>query len=881
MVENNTNNLLLPLLLFFLLSVSGAKLDHGELQALLTIKRDWGSPAALSSWKVRNSGSSGHCSWAGVACTDGHVTALFFSSFQIANPIPASVCSLKNLQYLDLSYNNLTGDFPTVLYNCSNLQFLDLSNNGFAGSLPDSIDKLSSGMIQHLNLSSNSFVGDVPSAIARLLKLRSLILDTNSFDGSYPGAAIGGLVELETLTLASNPFKPGPIPKEFGKLTKLTYLWLSGMNLTGSIPDELSPLRELTLLDLSQNKMEGTIPKWIWKLEKLEMLYLFASNFSGEIGPEITALNLQELDLAMNKLTGSIPQDIAKMKNLRLLNMYYNKLTGAIPEGIGRLPNLVDIRLFDNKLSGPLPPELGKHSDLGNLEVSNNNLSGELPDTLCFNRKLYDLVVFNNSFSGVFPASLGDCDTINNIMAFNNHFVGDFPKKIWSFGALTNVMIGNNSFTGALPREISPNITRIEMGNNMFSGAVPSVAVALKNFRAEHNQFAGALPDDMSGLGNLTELDLAGNRLSGPIPRSIKSLTRLTSLNLSSNQISGEIPATLGLMGLNILDLSKNKLTGHIPEEFNDLHLGFLNLSSNQLAGEIPSSLQDLAFDRSFLDNPDLCCRSESGMHVRTCPGIHGGGSAHDHLPLGIMLVMVILPAITLLSVAITGWLLLLRRKNGQLHDVASWKMTRFRAVDFTERDIVGSLSESNVIGRGGSGKVYRVQLGGGGGSCTPRTVAVKKMGCASKPETNLDKEFESETRTLGELRHGNVVDLLCCVSSHDTKLLVYEHMENGSLDQWLHRRHGRDGGGTGPPLDWATRLGIAVDVARGLSYMHEEFVRPVIHRDVKCSNILLDCRFRAKIADFGLARILANSGESESASAVCGTFGYIAPGQR
>uniref|UniRef100_A0A0D3F2P9 Protein kinase domain-containing protein n=1 Tax=Oryza barthii TaxID=65489 RepID=A0A0D3F2P9_9ORYZ len=114
---------------------------------------------------------------------------------------------LKNLTSIDLSYNNLTGDFPTVLYACSALELLDLSNNQLSGRLPDDIDKLSSEM-QHLNLSNNGFnIGVVPSAIGRLSKLKSLQLDTNSFinNVSYPGAAIGGLAELDTPALASNP----------------------------------------------------------------------------------------------------------------------------------------------------------------------------------------------------------------------------------------------------------------------------------------------------------------------------------------------------------------------------------------------------------------------------------------------------------------------------------------------------------------------------------------------------------------------------------------------------------------------------------------------------------------------------------------------------
>jgi len=177
------------------------------------------------------------------------------------------------------------------------------------------------------------------------------------------------------------------------------------------------------------------------------------------------------------------------------------------------------------------------------------------------------------------------------------------------------------------------------------------------------------------------------------------------------------------------------------------------------------------------------------------------------------------------------------------------------------------------VIGSGGSGKVYRIHLGGGeeGG----RTVAVKRIWNSRKVDEKLDREFESEVKVLGSIRHTNIVKLLCCISSQEAKLLVYEYMENGSLDRWLHHR---DRAGAPAPLDWPTRLAVAVDAARGLSYMHHDCAQPIVHRDVKSSNILLDPDFQAKIADFGLARILVKSGEPESVSAIGGTFGYMAP---
>ncbi|CAN6243764.1 unnamed protein product [Urochloa humidicola] len=882
MAKPNPLLALLLILLFLTSNCDSALPNDAELRTLLTIKRDWGNPAALSSWKNirRNTAPASftHCGWAGITCNNnGQVAAFSFQNFNISNPIPTSICSLKNLTYLDLSYNNLSGEFPaTALYGCSALHYLDLSNNLFFGVLPTDINKLSLRM-EHLNLSSNGFSGSVPLAIAGFPKLKSLVLDTNSFNGSYPGTAIGNLTELKTLTLADNPFSAGPIPEEFSKLKKLQYLWLSGMNLTGVVPDALSVLTELTMLALYENKLGGEIPAWVWKLQKLELLYLYANNFVGGIGQEITAVSMRELDLSVNRLTGSIPEAIGVMKNLTLLYLYYNNIDGSIPSSIGLLPNLADIRLFNNKLSGPLPPELGKHSPLGNLEVSNNFLTGELPETLCFNKKLYDIVVFNNSFSGMFPAILGECHTVDNIMAYNNHFMGEFPGTVWSkFPNLTTVLIQNNNFTGVLPTELSSLISRVDLGNNGFSGAIPASAVGLKVFTAENNWFSHGLPEDMTKLANLTELSLAGNLISGSIPASIKVLKRLNYLNLRSNQLTGTIPAAIGFLPvLSILDLSNNTLIGGIPEDFNNSHFSILNLSSNQLVGEVPATLQSPAYLSSFLDNPGLCTETKSSLPLSTCFRDRGDNSRRK-----IILSVAITSLALFGSVVIcVGWIICWHKKDRQ--DVASWKMTPFRAVDFTEQDILSNIKEENLIGRGGSGKVYRIHLGsrkaagkdgdeaGGGYS----TVAVKKIGNADKQDGNLNKEFQAEVASLGGLRHGNIVVLLCCISGDDTKLLVYEHMENGSLDRWLHRRRKH-----GPPLDWPTRLGIAVDVARGLSYMHHGFTRPIIHRDVKCSNILLDHTFKAKIADFGLARILARAGESEPTSGVCGTFGYIAP---
>ncbi|KAF7084408.1 hypothetical protein CFC21_088040 [Triticum aestivum] len=151
----------------------------------------------------------------------------------------------------------------------------------------------------------------------------------------------------------------------------------------------------------------------------------------------------------------------------------------------------------------------------------------------------------------------------------------------------------------------------------------------------------------------------------------------------------------------------------------------------------------------------------------------------------------------------------------------------------------------------------------------------LKKIWNAQNLDNKLEKDFLAEVQILGEIRHTNIVKLLCCISSSEAKLLVYEYMENGSLDRWLHQR---DRVGSLAPLDWPTRLQIAIDSARGLCYMHHDSSPAIVYCDVKSANILLDPEFRAKIADFGLARILLKTGDPESISGIGGTFCYMAP---
>ncbi|KAL6888409.1 hypothetical protein ACP4OV_009435 [Aristida adscensionis] len=172
-----------------------------------------------------------------------------------------------------------------------------------------------------------------------------------------------------------------------------------------------------------------------------------------------------------------------------------------------------------------------------------------------------------------------------------------------------------------------------------------------------------------------------------------------------------------------------------------------------------------------------------------------------------------------------------------------------------------GKFSESNVLGVGGFGSVYRANFDGG------VVAAVKKLGGGGQ---ECAKEFENELDVLGRIRHPNIVSLLGFCIHEENRFIVYELMENGSLETQLH------GPSHGSALTWHIRMKIALDTARGLEYLHEHCSPPIIHRDLKSSNILLDSDFNAKISDFGLA--VTSGNHSKGNLKLSGTMGYVAP---
>ncbi|XP_061369609.1 receptor-like protein kinase HSL1 [Gastrolobium bilobum] len=849
-----------------------------EQTILLTLKRQLGDPPTLPSWKPS---SSSPCDWPEIRCTGAAATELLLAGKNITvQNLPATICDLKNLTKLDLSDNSIAGEFPTLLYNCSNLRYLDLSQNYFAGAIPADINRLKT--LTYLNLGGNSFTGDVPAAIGKLPELQTLHIFQNNFNGTFP-KEIGDLSNLEILGLAYNDkLAPMAIPFEFGNLRSLKFMWITRCNLIGEIPESLGNLTSMEQLDLSQNNLTGSIPSSLFSLRNLTFLYLYRNRLSGVLPISVQALNLTQIDLATNNLTGSIPQDFGKLKNLMMLHLYSNQLSGQIPSSLGLIPSLKNLRVFSNKLNGTLPPELGLYSKLVAFEVADNQLSGGLPEHLCAGGALRGVIAFNNNLSGDLPQWLGNCASLTTVQLYNNKFSGEVPLGLWTLSNISTLMLSNNSFSGQLPSKLSWNMSRLEIRNNNFSGQISlgiSSAVNLVVFDARNNLLSGEIPRELTGLSRLTTLMIDGNQLSGALPSEIISWQSLNTLTLSRNKISGQIPGAIGgLPNLVYVDLSENDISGEIPPQLANSRFVFLNLSSNKLSGNIPDEFNNLAYENSFLNNPQLCAYNPklnlSSCLTKTLP--HSTNSSSKFLAL-----ILAVPITVLLATASLAFYKL-KKHLGKKHcgrKLSTWRLTSFQRLDLTEINLFSSLTENNLIGSGGFGKVYRIA------STRPgEYVAVKKIWNCKDPDNKMEKEFMAEVEILGNIRHSNIVKLLCCYSSENSKLLVYEYMENQSLDKWLRRKKKLSATGLSSPnknhlvLSWPTRLKIAIGAAQGLSYMHHDCSPPIIHRDVKSSNILLDSEFRASIADFGLAKMLAKPGELQSMSVLAGSFGYIPP---
>ncbi|KAK7246667.1 hypothetical protein RIF29_41537 [Crotalaria pallida] len=836
--------------LFFLCLITST--HSNEVQSLMKFKSSVQSSneSIFSSWTEANS----PCSFTGIVCnTNGFVSEINLAQKQLAGTLPLdSICALQSLEKISLESNFLHGSISEELRKCTNLKYLDLGGNFFNGAVPD---------------------------LSSLNKLQYLNLNASGITGAFPWKSLENLTSLTFFSLGDNLLEKTPFPSEVLKLEKLYWLYLTNCSITGNIPLGIGNLTLLENLELSDNYLYGEIPADIVKLHKLRQLELYDNSLSGKIPLGFGNLtNLVNFDASNNHLEGDLAE-LRFLTNIASLQLFQNQLSGTIPQEFGDFKSLAEISLYDNKLTGSLPRNLGSWIGLEFIDVSDNSLSGHIPPDMCKNNKINELALLNNSFTGSIPETYANCTSLERFRLSRNSLSGVVPSGIWSLPNLKLIDLTMNKFEGPIASDIGKanSLAQLFLSGNQFSGELPleiSEATSLVSIQLSSNQFSGHLPEMIGKLKKLSSLDLDNNNLSGVIPSSISSCVSLNEINLAGNSLYGEIPASIGsLPTLNSLNLSSNKLSGEVPSSLSPRTLSLLDLSNNQLFGSIPEPLAISAFRDGFVGNPGLC--SQTLKNFQPCSSESGRSKTHRTLLLCLMAGLIVL----LVSSAYFLFMKLNHNKFEMPLKTSSWDVKQYHVLNFNENEIIQGIRAENLIGSGGSGNVYKIVLKSGAefavkhiwtsnqsnrGSCRSSSAMLKR--------SSRSPEFDAEVATLSSIRHVNVVKLYCSITSEDSSLLVYELLPNGSLWDRLHTCNNKK-----TKMGWEVRYDIALGAARGLEYLHHGCDRPVIHRDVKSSNILLDEEWKPRIADFGLAKIV-QGGAGNWTHVIAGTLGYMAP---
>ncbi|XP_071735447.1 systemin receptor SR160-like [Rutidosis leptorrhynchoides] len=736
----------------------------------------------------------------------------------------------------NVSGNNISGTVPYSLKSCSKLEVFDISRNNFTGVLPmDTFMQLKS--LKVLNLGFNNFIGVLPESLPELTNLERFDVSSNEITGEIPVGICQG-----TTGIASS----------------LKVLYLQNNKLTGTIPSTIGNCSQLVSLDLSFNLLTGTIPTSFRYLSKLQDLIIWMNLLSGEIPQELMYIKtLENLILDFNYLTGSIPASLSNCTNLNWISLSNNKLGGEIPAELGRLPNLAILKLGNNSFSGKIPAELGDCKSLVWLDLNTNELSGTIPPDL-FKQSGFIAAAYLTGKPYLY---------IKNDGSKQCHGAGNLLE----FGGIRQVDLDRISSRHPC------NFTRVYLG------------ITEPNFN--HN-------------GSMIFFDLSYNKLEGGIPKELGKMYYLTILNLGHNDLTGPIPVELsGLKNVAILDLSHNRLNGTIPNSLTTLGLGDADLSYNNLSGTIPESAPFDTFpaDR-YSNNSGLC-----GYPLPKCgPDPNDKSNSHkksnrrrasfaEKLTIGLLFSVLCIFAV----IAILFERNKTRRKKAAAaleaytdgggnsysggdrgNASTAWKLTSTRealsislaAFDkplkkLTFADLLeatNGFDNNSLVGSGGFGDVYRAKLKDN------TVVAIKKLIHVSGQG---DREFTAEMETIGKVKHRNLVPLLGYCKVGDERLLVYEYMKFGSLDDVLHNRKL-----SGVELNWATRRKIAIGSARGLAFLHHNCIPHIIHRDMKSSNVLLDENLEARVSDFGMARHMNAMDTHLSVSTLAGTPGYVPP---
>ncbi|XP_056853416.1 probable LRR receptor-like serine/threonine-protein kinase At1g56140 isoform X2 [Raphanus sativus] len=811
---------------------TGATTDRDEALALNSIFTAWKIQAPRSNWNI-----------SGELCSGTAITENITIDDKAYNPLIKCDCTFSDsticrITALKVYAMDVRGPIPPQLWTLIYLTNLNLAQNFLTGSLSPAIGNLT--RMEWLTFGINALSGPVPKEIGLLTKLKSIGISSNKFSGSIP-AEIGNCTKLQQIYMDSSDFTGG-IPSSFANLVELQTAWMMDLGLTGRIPDFIGKWTKLTGLRLGDISNGSSSLEFIKNMKSLSTLVLRNSN-----------------------LTGTIPSYIGEFSGLQQVDLSFNKLHGPIPASLFNLSRLTTLFLGNNTLNGSLPTQ--KSQTLSNIDVSYNDLSGSLP--LWVNLPNLQLNLVANNFT--LAAGL-DSSVLSGLNCLQKNFPCNRGKGLYSDFAI--------NCGGQQIRSASGAVFERE------DGALGPASFVVSNARRWAASSVG-LFGGSSNIYIVTLLSQYVNTLDSELFQSARlsaSSLRYYGLGLEN----GGYTVTLQFAEIQIIDSSSSNtwrglgrrrfdiyVQGRLVETDFDIRRTANDSTFRAVEREYKVNVSENYMEiHLFWAGKGTCCIPIQGAYG---PLISAVSAKPDFIPTvankppskgnnrtgTIMGVIVGLGLLTIITGVV---ILIIRKRRNRYTDDEEILNMDVKPYTFSYSELKSATQDfnpSNKLGEGGFGPVYKGNLNDG------REVAVKQLSVGSRQGKG---HFVAEIVAISTVMHRNLVKLYGCCYEGDHRLLVYEYLPNGSLDQALF-------GGDKKTLhiDWPTRFEICMGVARGLAYLHEEGSVRIVHRDVKASNILLNSDLVPKVSDFGLAKLYDDK-KTHISTKVAGTVGYLAP---
>ncbi|RLN34174.1 putative LRR receptor-like serine/threonine-protein kinase [Panicum miliaceum] len=566
--------------------------------------------------------------------------------------------------------------------------------------------------------------------------------------------------------------------------------------------------------------------------------------------------------------------------HITMLNLDQNYLTGPIPSFIGQFSGMQHLSLGFNPFSGPLPKELGNLTNLNVLGISLDNFSGGLPEELGNLSKLEPLYIDSSGFSGPFPSTFSKLKKLKILRASDNDFTGRIPDYFGSLTNLEDLDFSYNRLTGRFPswatesdlHLIPPSgLNCLQQDTPCFLGSPQYYSFAVdcgsnRSMTGSDNTIYDVDPTDLGassyyvtgqtrwGVSNVGKFNQAPNGSTIIYSSNQQFQNTADSTVPNSKDVSIVTEGSLREKNFNIRKTAGGKSFTAVRKSY------IATVSKNFLEIHL------------FWAGKGTCCIPKQGYYG---PMISALSVAPNFTPTvqngvpkkkskageitGIVIGASVLGLAVLLGIDVFTKRRRLARQQEELYDVIGQP----DVFSYAELKLAtDNFSPQNILGEGGYGPVYKGTLTDG------RAIAVKQL---SESSHQGKRQFVAEVATISAVQHRNLVKLHGCCIDSNTHLLVYEYLENGSLDRALF-------GDSRLKLDWSTRFEIILGIARGLAYLHEESSIRIVHRDIKASNVLLDADLTPKVSDFGLAKLYNENKSHVSTTRIAGTFGYLAP---